>query len=306
MKPLHWLIVLLTATLFGSSFLFIKLAVQEIPPLTLASARVVLAAIAMTTILFVVGGRLPAPGRAWLPLLILGILTAAIPYVGIAWGQTRIEAGLGGIFFATIPIFTVVIAPLVTPEQRLHGWRLFGVGVAFAGVITTLGTQSLTTSLVGSPSGSDGLEHLAGAGVTLLAAFSYAIGNIYARVKTGIDPMVMASGQLVTGSLILLPVALLFEPPIVALPGDTALYSTLALALLSTATPVLMMFWLIRNVGATNASVLAFFMPVASVLLGAAVLQERLETHELAGFALIILGALTSTGTLSRLVPRAT
>lgn len=303
MKPLHWLIVLLTATLFGSSFLFIKLAVQEIPPLTLAAARVLIAAIAMTAVLFAVGRRLPALGRAWLPLLVLGVLTAAIPYVGIAWGQTRIESSLGGILFATIPIFTVVIAPLVTPEQRLHGWRLFGVGIAFAGVITTLGTQSLTAFLF-SASGSGGSAHLAGATVTLLAAFSYAIGNIYARIKSGMDPMVMASGQLITGSLVLLPIAFLLDPPVVAIPENTALYSTLALALLSTAAPVLMMFWLIRNVGATNASVLAFFMPVASVLLGALVLQETLEIHEVAGFALILLGALTSTGTLSRLVTR--
>jgi drug/metabolite transporter (DMT)-like permease len=299
MKPLHWLIVLLTASLFGSSFLFIKLAVQEVPPLTLAAARVVLAAIAMTGVLYAVGGRLPALGRNWFPLLVLGVLTAAVPYAAISWGQERIEASLGGILFATIPIFTVVIAPMVTQETRLTGVRLAGVGVAFAGVLTTLATQAFNTLEIGGVS-----EHLAGAGATLLAAFCYAIGNIYARIKTGINPMVMASGQLITGSLVLLPIALLIDPPLVALPGDTALYSTLALSLLSTAAPVLMMFWLVRNAGATNASVLAFFIPVASVLLGTIVLHESLATHEIAGFALILLGALASTGTFSRLITR--
>lgn len=284
----HWGVLLLTAALFGASFLFIKTAVAELPPLPLAAARVAIAAVAMVAFLIASGGRLPPLGRGWVPLLVLGVLTAAVPYFAIAWGQTRIPSSLGGILFATIPIFTVVIAPMVTPEARLTPLRMLGVAVAFGGVVLAVGPGSL----LGGSGQADG------AFVTLIAALSYAVGNIYARMQTGLSPVVMAVGQLVTGALILVPLSLLVTPvPLAGLAlSHAATGSVLAVALLSTALPVLLMFWLVRNAGATNTSIVAFFIPVAAVVLGAVVLSEPVTLATLGGFGAILGGAGLATG----------
>lgn len=294
MSAKHWALLLLTAALFGSSFLFIKIAVVEVPPLSLAAARVAIAAVFMVAVLLATGGRLPAPGRDWLPLFVLGGLTAALPYFAVAWGQTRISSSLGGILFATIPIFTMFIAPFIVKEERLTGAKLLGVSLAFVGVILAIGPQAfggLTTQL-------------AGAAVTLSAALSYALGNIYARLRRDLSPMVMATGQLVTGSVILVPLSLLLDQPVVLSLSAGVAASILAVALLSTALPVLLMFWLVRHAGATRASILAFFIPVAAVVLGASVLGEVIPAATFAGFAVIVVGALLATGTISRLIPR--
>lgn len=289
MSAKHWAILLLTATLFGSSFLFLNIAVAVIPPLTLSALRVGIAAVFMGGVLLATGNRLPALGRQWGPLLVLGILTAAIPYFAIAWGQTRISSSLGGILFATIPIFTIVIVPFVTRDTELNLSRIIGVAIAFAGVLAAVG-----------PSVSGGLaEQLAGALVTLLAAFCYAIGNIYARRQTGISPLVMTAGQLIMGSVILVPLAVGFDPAISLQMSPLIWACVLAVAIASTAAPVLLMFWLVRNAGPANTSNLAFFIPIAAVVLGTFVMQDAIAGSTWIGFAMILLGALLATGTLA-------
>ncbi len=282
----YWIVLLTTASLFGASFLFIKIAVAEVDPLVLAALRVVGAAVFMAGILGVSGQRLPRFGRAWGPLIVLGVLTAAIPYFAIAWGQTRIPSSLRGILFATIPIFTLLVVPFVAAETRLGGLKILGVVLAFGGVILAVGPEALVSG------------EFWGAAMTLLAALSYAMGNIYARLQTGITPLAMATGQLITGSLILVPLAALAGGPITFDFSASVWGSLTAVAVASTAVPVVLMFWLIRNVGATVASYLAFFIPVAAVILGALVLREPLGVTSLLGFGAILLGALLATGTI--------
>jgi drug/metabolite transporter (DMT)-like permease len=288
MSMKHWFLLLVTATLFGSSFLFNNIAVSEIPPLSFAALRVGIAALFMVIVLIVTKHKLPPLGRAWWPLFVLGVLTSAVPYFTIAWGQARISSSLGGILFATIPVFTILIAPIVTDEGRITLPKLIGVVVAFAGVILAIGP-----GVLGGVS-----TQLAGAAMTLLAAFSYSMGSIYARLQGGLSPMVMATGQLLMASLILVPLSIMLDPPISLDVSGTVIAAVLAVALASTALPVLLMFWLVRNAGVTNTSNLAFFIPVAAVVLGAFALGEAIAPSTIAGFALVLLGALLATGTL--------
>jgi len=284
----HWIILLTTAAMFGSSFMFINIAVVEIPPLTLAAARVGFAAIFMLVVLFARGQRLPSSLSEWWPLLVLGLFTAAIPYFAIAWGQTRITSSLGGILFATIPVFTIVVAPFVIQEERITGTKLLGAALGLTGVIMSVG--------IGPTQGLE--DQLSGAFVTLIAAISYAVGNIYARTKSGISPMVMATGQLICGSLLLVPLSPLLEHPFQLAPSQSAIVSVLVIAVICTALPVLMMFWLVRNAGVSNTSNVAFFIPVAAVLLGAILLKEPISALSIAGFGFILVGALIGTGKL--------
>ncbi len=284
-----WAILLLTAGLFGSSFFFIKLTVDSIPPLTIAAGRTILAAVVVYLYMRSSGQRFPGFGSAWIALFILGILTAAVPYIAIAWGQQHIDSSLGGILFATIPIFSVLVAPVFLAEETFTAMRLLGALVGLTGVALIIGPEALA-----------GIDtQMFGAAITLVAAFSYATGNIYARTQGHLSPVVMAAGQFLTASLVLVPLSLTIDAPLTLTYTQTAVASLIAVALFCTAIPSLLLFWLIRNAGATNASLLAFFMPIAAVILGVGILGEALSWLTLAGFSLIFLAAAIVTGKLA-------
>ena len=285
MSLTNWILLILTAALFGSSFSLVNVAVADIPPIHLAAARIVVAAPVVLVFLYLTGRRLPRLGASWLPLLGLGLLTAAIPYLAIAWGQSHISSSLGGILFATIPLFTVIFAPVFANETKLTGTQFLGVIAAFVGVVLAIGPETLTE--VG--------EKTAGAAVTLAAALSYALGNVYARTLSALDPVLMAAGQLLTASLMLVPLAATAGPSITLEVGLSAILATLAVGIFSTAVPVLLMFTLVKRVGATRTSLLAFFIPIAAVLLGVVLLGERLTPMTLLGFVMIIVGAIWSS-----------
>jgi drug/metabolite transporter (DMT)-like permease len=295
MTAQDWAVLLVTATLFGSSFFLIKIAVDTVPPATLAAGRAALAVPIAWAFLRLTGGRLPPLGRDWIPLAVLGVLTAAVPYGAIAWGQRHIDSSLAGMLFGMVPVFSVVLAPLFLRDERLTPGRLSGAALGLGGVILLLGPQALA-----------GLgNQVAGALVTLGAALSYALGGIYARRHRQLAPTVMAAGQLVTAALILLPLSLVLDAPWALSPPSAALGAVAAVAVLSTALPALLLFWLIGRVGATNGALLAFFMPVVAVVLGVALLGEPLPWTAVAGLGLILIGAAAVNGRL-RLPVKAT
>ena len=285
----HWAVLLLTATMFGSSFFFIKIAVDTIPAITLAAGRAALAVPIALGILKISGQRLPPLGSDWIPLVILGALTAAIPYAAIAWGQVHIESGLAGILFGTIPVFSVILAPVLARDETLTPGRLLGAAVGLAGVVMVIGPGALAGFG----------DQLLGTIVTLGAALSYALGGIYARRQKHLSPIVMTTGQLLTATFLLLPLSLVMDAPWTLAPSAAALGSLAAVAVVSTALPAFLLFWLIQRVGATNGSLLAFFMPVVAVTLGTTLLGETLPWQAFAGLGLIMLGAAAVTGRIS-------
>jgi len=277
----HWFLIVLTAALFGSSFLFIKVATSEIPPLTIAAARAGIAALIVAVAAIISGVRLPPPGRDWLVLMVIGLLTAIIPYTAIAMGQRYIESALGGILFATIPLFTVLLAPLFLPGERLTGKRIAGALIGLVGVSAVIGPQVLASMQA----------QLFGTVMTVAAAASYALGGVISRRHAHVSPMILAVGQLVTAAPVLVLVSLLFDSPWRLQPSFATLAALGAVGLIATAVPVLLFFVLIRDVGATRTSLLTFFMPVFAVLLGAVFLGERPGPFALGGLALIFAGA---------------
>ncbi len=289
MGPHHWAVLLLTATMFGSSFFFIKIAIDTIPAITLATGRAALAVPIALGILKISGARLPPWGADWIPLVILGALTAAIPYAAVAWGQVHIESGLAGILFGTIPVFSVILAPALARDETFTPGRLLGAAVGLAGVVMVMGPGALAGFG----------DQLLGTIVTLGAALSYALGGIYARRHKHLSPIVMTTGQLLTATFLLLPLSLVMDTPWTLAPSAAALGSLAAVAVVSTALPAFLLFWLIQRVGATNGSLLAFFMPVVAVTLGATILGETLPWQAFAGLGLIMLGAAAVNGRIS-------
>jgi drug/metabolite transporter (DMT)-like permease len=297
MSASDWVLLVTLSVVWGGSFLFIGVAVRELPPLTIVALRVAMAAIALLTVLAV--RRIPVPGgtRVWAAFLGMGILNNAIPFTLIVWGQGHIASGLASILNATTPLFTVIVAHGLTADERLTGRRLAGVLVGFLGVAVMIGGAASWSPDAGLPA------QLA----VLGAALSYAFASVFGRRfrAMGIPPLVTAAGQVTASSLLLLPLALAFDRPwTLPVPSAAALLSMAGLALVSTAVAYILYFRLLARAGATNVGLVTLLIPVSAVLFGTVLLGERLAARHGAGMALIGAGLVLIDGRLVRAARR--
>lgn len=281
MRARHWAVLVGVSAMLGSAFSFTGVAVAHIPPVSVAAGRAVLAAIALWVILRISGGRLPAPGQAWRPIAIVGVTTGAIPYVCLAWGQMYVQSSLAGILFGAVPLFTLVIAHFQTHDDRMTPLRIAGIVAGFAGVGTIIGPVAL--------GGFDGL--LLGEALILAGAACYGFGSVYTRSNAHHAPLAMALGQNLCAAAILVPLSLVIDAPWRLSPGMESLVAVAALAVVGTAVPAPAIFWLIRSIGATSTSLLAYFIPLTAALIGVLLLGEALSLAMVAGFVLILGGA---------------
>ena len=289
-----WLLLVFLSLLWGGSFFFAKIAVDELPPLTLALGRVGIAA----ALLAVLAGRagLVSLARAWPAFAVLGLLNNVIPFTLIFWGQTHIPSGLASIFNATTPIFTALIAHFATRDEKLDAAKLVGVTTGFVGVVAMLGPEVLGDIGVG----------LWAQFACLVAAVSYAVAGIWGRRLARLPAVTVAAGQLIAASVVLAPLAMLVDRPWrLALPSAAALAALLALAVLSTALAYVIYFRILARAGATNLLLVTFLIPVSAILLGTAVLGERLAPHHFAGMAIIAVGLAAIDGRPARILARA-
>jgi drug/metabolite transporter (DMT)-like permease len=291
MTASDWALLIVLSVLWGGSFLFIGVAVKELPPLTIVACRVALAAIALHLVLKVMGVRLPRERQAWAAFFGMGILNNVIPMVLIVWGQGHIASGLASILNATTPLFTVVVARFLTSDERLTGQRLAGVLVGFVGVAVMIGAAALQAW------NTNVLAQLAVLGAALSYGFSGVFGR---RFKTmGIAPLATAAGQVTASSCILLPLSLMVDLPwTLPVPGAKTILSLVALALVSTALAYLIFFRLLAQAGATNVGLVTFLIPVSAILFGVVLLGETLELRHMAGMALIGAGLILIDGRL--------
>ncbi len=180
----EWAMVLATGVFFGSSFVFINIAVESLPPITVAAGRALVAGAVIWAVLRVAGERLPRPGREWGPLLIIGLLTGAIPFATIALGQRFIDSGLAGILFGAIPVFAIFLTHFLVADERLSADKVVGGFAGLAGVVIVVGPGAL-----------GGLgDQMVGQAVTLVAALSYTLGVIYGRLRPQVTPRLQAAG----------------------------------------------------------------------------------------------------------------
>ena len=289
----EWALLLLLALLWGSSFLFAKIAVAEVPPLTLVFARVGLAALALQAVILATGQRMPLDRRAWLAFLAMGALNNLIPFSLIFWGQTHIASGLASILNATTPLWTVLLANFLTRDEKLTAGRIAGVLVGLLGVAAMIGPAAF---------GGFGLDALAQLAI-LAAAVSYALASIFGRRfrAMGIPPVMTAAGQVTATSLLILPMVLLVDRPWqLAPPSPAAWAAILSLALLCTALAYVVYFRILAVAGASNLALVTFLIPVSAVLLGVVVLGERLEPRQFVGMALIAVCLVAIDGRLPR------
>ena len=278
-----WLILLVLAVIWGGAFFFIGVAVKHVPPLTYVWLRLTIAAAAMWAYLRFRGETVSLPRQVWGSMLVLALLNNALPFALFGWGQTHIASGLASILNATTPIWGVVVAHLLTHDERMTPRKIVGVLLGFGGVATMIG-PSLLSSL-----GSAAIAQLA----CVTASLSYALAAVWARRfrKQGISPLSVTTGQLTAGALMMLPVSLIVDRPWThAMPPVSALAAITALALLCTAFGYVLYFRLIATSGATNALLVTLLVPPVAILLGGLFLGETLAPQDFAGLALIALG----------------
>jgi drug/metabolite transporter (DMT)-like permease len=277
----EWLLLVALSVLWGGSFFFSEVALAELPPFTVVLGRVSLAAVALVVMVLASGQTVPRSLRLWGAFLVMGGLNNLVPFSLIVWGQTAIASGLAAILNATTPLFAVVLAHVLTRDERMTSGRLCGVVLGLLGVGLMIGPAAL-----------DGL----GVAVTaqlacLAAALSYALAGIFGRRFRGVPPLITAAGQISASTLMILPLALGVDRPwTLAPPGPSVWGALLALALLSTALAYVIYFRILAVAGATNLLLVTFLIPVSALVLGIGVLGERLAPGHLAGMALIALG----------------
>jgi drug/metabolite transporter (DMT)-like permease len=286
MAPLDWLMLIGLSFLWGGAFFLNKVALAELPPLTVAFARVGIAAVILVAIAWMRDELRPVR-TAWPTFILLGLVNSAVPFALIAWGQTHIASGLAAIINATVPLFAVLIANAATEDDKLTRERLIGLGCGLIGVVVMIGPGALR-----------GLGlHVAGELACLTAAALYAAGTVYARKLSRFASNTLGAGQTGAATLLLLaPVAFLDQPWALTLPSTRGLVALVVLGALSTALAYLLYFRILARVGATNTTLVTFLIPVTAVLLGVVVLGERLEAHQLAGMAAIAVGLLALDG----------
>jgi drug/metabolite transporter (DMT)-like permease len=244
MTATDWMLLVFLSVLWGGSFYFAKIAVAEIPPLTLALGRVAIAAMVLGIVARFIGGPFPRDPATWRQLAFMAALNNAIPFVLIFWGQIHISIGLASILNATAPLFGVVVAHVLTKDDRFDLNRIIGLVAGFIGVVVLIGPDLLKEL------GADAWAEFA----CLAAACSYAFGAVLTRRLRALSPFVVASGQLMMSTMLLLPFVVLFDRPSALLAASTpALAGMIALALLSSALAYLIYFRLIARAGATNA-----------------------------------------------------
>lgn len=284
-----WLWLLSLSVLWGGSFFFAKVALAELGPFTVVFVRVTLAA---SVLALVVPPRRDAPWRAYFAM---GFLNNALPFSLIFWGQTEIASALASILNATTPLFTLVVAHFLTADEKIDRTKTVALLTGLLGVVVLIGPAALA--------GGDGLW---GQAACLAAALSYAFAGVYGRRfrRMGIAPTEAAAGQVTASAVLILPIMLIVDQPwlLPAAPSLTVCLALAGLALLSTALAYILYFRILAVAGATNLLLVTFLIPVTAIVLGAAVLGERLEERHFAGMALIGVGLTLIDGRLAGLL----
>jgi drug/metabolite transporter (DMT)-like permease len=277
-----WLLFAAVALLWGVPYLFIKVAVAEVPPVTVVFARVALAAALLGPVAARRGALRGLRGR--LPqLALLALLEITIPFLLISMGEQHITSSLAGLLIASMPLFVALLALRFDPAERVTGARLLGLLVGIAGV----------AALLGSDLGGD-LSQVAGGAMVLLATLCYATSTLLVKRAFSDVPMLgVVTVATAISALLLAPFALALTPA--RLPSLNVALALAGLGVLCTAAGLLAYFALIVEAGPSRAAVITYMNPAVAVALGVAVLGEPLTGAILAGFALIIAGSWLST-----------
>lgn len=276
------LVWLLLCVIWGSTWLFIKLGLSDLPPFTFAGIRFV---IAITILFAIVKARrlsLPCTRADWLLLAITGILSFSLNYGLVFWGEQYISSGLAALLQATIPAFGLVIAHFYLPGEQMTPAKIFGVVMGVAGVGVIFSNQLSVA----------GPRALAGCAALVIGSACAAYANVLVKARGAkLNPAILAGGQMIFGLIPLLLVGISLEGnPFHYRWTGMAVVSLFYLAIVGSVVAFLLYYWLVQHMDVTNTMLIALVTPVVAVMLGMLVLNEELDWRTFAGGAMIMSG----------------
>ena len=286
----YWPLLLLLASVWGASYLFIKVAVDGgFEPAPLMCVRAAIGAAILFGYLARPLGRRRALAElrgSWRQWAVLGFIGTAIPFWLVAWGETHVDSGIAAVAQSTVPLFTVLLGLRFLPHEPLTRGRLLGFVLGLVGVAVLAG---------GHPGG--GWWSVVGTLAVVLSSVAYACGGVIGQRSMSNTPgPVLATGAMISAAVSLLPLALVQTPT--STPDGDAILSLLALAVLGTAFAQLVMYRLIHLVGARKMSLVTYLMPGFALVYGAVLLDEPVTVPVLAGLGLILAGVALGSGTI--------
>ncbi len=279
MQPKHWTVFILLGAIWSASFLWIKIALNEIGPLTLVAYRVGLGLLTGLLVALILRVPLPRDRRTWGIFAVLGVFNVAIPFFLITWGEQSIDSAVAAILNATVPLFTVLLAHFFLRDDRITLPRIAGLLIGFAGVVLLL-----SKDLHG-----DVHNSVIGQAAVILASLSYAASYIYARRSTAEVPgQIRGMLPLFSANAIMWVAAPLAETPFVIPHLPITWIALLWLGVLGTGLALIMQYYLVHEIGPTRATLVTYIFPLGGVLLGVIFLHEQLSWQLAAGAVLII------------------
>lgn len=276
------LVLIGLSIMWSSSFIFIKIAVETIPPISISAGRILLATLILGLVMVAKKQKLPTDGRSWLFFLLIGCIGNGLPFFLISWGEIRVDSSVAAILIAASPLASFIIGHFITTDERLTGPRSAGVLVGFIGIVVLIGPYALLEL------GADVVSQLAVVG----GAVCYVCASFIARRMPPMNQMAKSTGTLIMASLVMIPLSLILDQPWTLNPELEALLSVGYLGLFSTAIASLMLFYLIARVGATFLSLNNYINPILGILWGYLIATEIPTTQTYIGLALIMSGLL--------------
>ncbi len=282
MKLKQWAAFCLLGSIWGSSFLWIKVGVQEIGPISLAAFRLLFGLVGLLVVMRLQKQSLPRDFRVIATYLVLGVFQAALPFALISWGETSIESGLAAILNGTTPLFTIIIAHLWLHDEKISLPRVVGLIVGFSGVVVLV-SRDLRPGAIHS--------NVWGQIAVLVASVCYGIGATVARkFMRGQPPVVQATMVVLVADILLWLAVLVAERPL-QIPTRPITWSALVwLGLLGSCLAYLLYFYLINAWGPTRATLVTYMFPLVGLLLGVALLGELTDWHLIVGSLLVVAG----------------
>jgi drug/metabolite transporter (DMT)-like permease len=278
LKTKHWIVFILLGAIWSSSFMWIKIAVQEVGPITLVAFRALFGLLFGVAVIFIQRVSWPRTFSAWLPLLVVGLTNVAIPFFLISWGEKSIDSAVASILDATVPLFTILLAHFLLDDDKMTMPKVLGLVIGFLGIIVLMSKD------LGSSSSS-----LLGQLAVVVASMFYAGSAVYVRKTTEEVPgVVRSAGPLVSAAGTMWLATFLFERPVTIPHLGITWIALLFLGVLGSGLAFVLAYYLIHEIGPTRTTMVTYLFPLGGVILGVAVLREQLTWQVIAGATLII------------------
>jgi len=288
MKVRDWVTFWSLGLIWGSSFLWIKIALGDVGPFTLVAWRLLIGVIGLALVVLINRPAFPRERRVYGMLALLGLINTALPFVLISWGEQTIDSAVASILNGTVPLFAMIIAHFALEDDRMTRARVAGLILGFLGVVVLMSGE-----LAGGGLGQGGLGQVA----VLVAAVLYAFSSVFARKNLhGQSRVVQAFVPLVVADLFIWTGAVAIEAPALVPTTRLAWFALLWLGLLGSCVAYLLLFTLLHRVGPTRTTMVTYVFPVVGLVLGIVFLHEPVTASLVIGAAMVMAGILVVNG----------